>query len=65
MITPFDSVKPKSTWALVKPEYEFLVSSFVYPQLSFNAAKQELWQTDPVDYIRTSIGTCVVYQKLL
>ncbi|KAJ8518430.1 hypothetical protein ONZ45_g4489 [Pleurotus djamor] len=50
-----ECVKPMSTWKLLKPHFEKLVSSFVFPQLSFTAAKQERWQNDPVDYVRTSV----------
>ena len=32
-----------------------LVSTFVFPNLSFTSEKQELWDTDPVDYVRTSV----------
>ena len=52
-----NSIKPKSTWTLLKPSFETLVSSFVFPQLSFNATKQALWESDPVDYVRISVGT--------
>lgn len=50
------SVKPKSTWALLKPHFERLVETFVYPNLSYTQSKQELWDTDPVDYVRTTVG---------
>lgn len=50
------SVKPKSTWALLKPHFEKLVSSYVFPQLSFTPERKELWDSDPVDYVRTSVG---------
>ncbi|KAG7445610.1 ARM repeat-containing protein [Guyanagaster necrorhizus] len=50
-----ECVKPKSTWALLKPHFETLVSSFVFPQLSFNTTKQNLWENDPVDYVRISV----------
>ncbi|KAG5643336.1 hypothetical protein DXG03_001055 [Asterophora parasitica] len=50
-----ECIKPKSTWVLLKPSVETLVSSFVFPQLSFNEAKQALWESDPVDYIRISV----------
>ena len=51
------SVKPKSTWTLLKPHFENLVSTFVFAQLSFTDTKKELWENDPVDYIRVSVGT--------
>ncbi|KAH9168755.1 ARM repeat-containing protein [Lactarius sanguifluus] len=50
-----ECVKPQSTWALLKPHFESLVSNFVFPNLSFTPARQELWQSDPIDYTRTSI----------
>ncbi|KAH8091016.1 armadillo-type protein [Cristinia sonorae] len=50
-----DCIKPKSTWALLKPHYETLVRSYVFPQLSWNATRQEQWDSDPVDYIRTAV----------
>lgn len=50
------SVKPKSTWGLLKPHFENLVSSYVFPQLSFNATKQEQWTTDPIEFVRTTVG---------
>ncbi|EJC98943.1 ARM repeat-containing protein [Fomitiporia mediterranea MF3/22] len=50
-----ECVKPKSTWAFLKPHFQTLVSSFVFPQLCFTSIKQELWETDPVDYVRTAI----------
>ena len=49
-------MKPKSTWALLKPHFQDLISNYVYPQLSFTAAKQEQWQNDPVEFVRTSVG---------
>ncbi|KAI0263933.1 ARM repeat-containing protein [Gloeopeniophorella convolvens] len=50
-----ECVKPKSTWAMLKPQFESLVSNFVFPNLSFTPARQELWHSDPIDYTRTSI----------
>ncbi|KAL1950524.1 hypothetical protein VTO73DRAFT_5648 [Trametes versicolor] len=50
-----ECVKPKSTWGLLKPHFENLVSSYVFPQLSFNATKQEQWTTDPIEFVRTTV----------
>ncbi|KAI0040287.1 ARM repeat-containing protein [Auriscalpium vulgare] len=50
-----ECVKPKSTWALLKPHFETLVAKFVFPNLSFTPAKQDLWDSDPVEYLRVSI----------
>ncbi|KAJ3574136.1 hypothetical protein NP233_g1960 [Leucocoprinus birnbaumii] len=50
-----ECVKPKSTWAQLKPHFETLVSSFVFPQLTFNDHRQQVWENDPVDYIRMAV----------
>ncbi|RDB14686.1 hypothetical protein Hypma_016434 [Hypsizygus marmoreus] len=50
-----ECIKPKSTWTLLKPSFETLISSFVFPQLSFNATKQAQWENDPIDYVRLSV----------
>ena len=50
------SVKPKSTWMLLKLHFESLVSTFVFLQLFFNEARKKLWEMDPVDYARISVG---------
>ncbi|KAF8576887.1 ARM repeat-containing protein [Ramaria rubella] len=50
-----ECVKPKSTWALLKDHFERLVSSYVFPQMSFNEARQESWENDPVDFVRTAM----------
>lgn len=54
--TLLSSVKPKSTWALLKDHFERLVSSYVFPQLSFNESRRESWENDPVDFVRTALG---------
>ncbi|CDO69881.1 hypothetical protein BN946_scf184884.g40 [Trametes cinnabarina] len=51
-----ECVKPKSTWALLKPHFQTLVSSYVFPQLSFTPAKQEEWESDPIDFVRTTVA---------
>jgi hypothetical protein len=53
------SVKPKSTWAQLKPHFETLVSTFIFPQLTFNSMRQQLWENDPVDYVRMAVGSCI------
>jgi hypothetical protein len=51
------SIKPASTWALLKPQFLTLVSSFVFPKLCFTEEMLELWQADPVEYLRLELGT--------
>ncbi|KAJ7122256.1 hypothetical protein C8R44DRAFT_622356, partial [Mycena epipterygia] len=55
-----ECIKPKSTWTLLKPHVQTLVESFVFPQLSFAARRQNLWESDPVDYVRISVGEWLI-----
>ncbi|KIJ64587.1 hypothetical protein HYDPIDRAFT_154272 [Hydnomerulius pinastri MD-312] len=50
-----ECIKPKSTWILLKPHVDSLVANFVFPHLSFNASNQQLWESDPVEYVRASV----------
>ncbi|GJE91719.1 ARM repeat-containing protein [Phanerochaete sordida] len=56
-----ECVKPKATWSMLKPHFETLVSTYVFPQLCFNAAKQEQWETDPIEYLRISVDEFEAY----
>jgi hypothetical protein len=56
-----ECVKPKSTWILLKPHYERLITSFVFPQMCFTPAKQEQWDSDPIDFIRNCVDEYVNY----
>ena len=57
------SVKPNSTWTLLKPHFETLVSRFAFPHLAFTEHKQSLWDLDPVDFIRTSTDAWEAYSS--
>ncbi|KAF7298645.1 Importin N-terminal domain-containing protein [Mycena indigotica] len=50
-----ECIKPKSTWTLLKPHAQTLVESFVFPQLSFNASREQLWESDPIEYVRMNV----------
>lgn len=50
-----ECIKPKSTWILLKPHVDSLVANFAFPQLTFNASKQAMWESDPVEYVRASV----------
>ncbi|KAH9851744.1 ARM repeat-containing protein [Lenzites betulinus] len=58
-----ECVKPKSTWGLLKPHFETLLSSYVFPQLSFNPTKQEQWDTDPIEFVRTTVDEFEAYDS--
>lgn len=50
-----ECVKPKSTWALLKPHVLQLTQSFIFPRLCFSEQDDELWQLDPVDFVRANL----------
>ncbi|KAH7097641.1 ARM repeat-containing protein [Auriculariales sp. MPI-PUGE-AT-0066] len=58
-----ESVKPKTTWELVKPHFETLVSRFVFPHMCFTQQHRELWESDPVEYARMSIDEYEEYSS--
>ncbi|KIY65274.1 ARM repeat-containing protein [Cylindrobasidium torrendii FP15055 ss-10] len=50
-----ECIKPKSTWAQLKPHCTTLFTSFVFPLLTFTPERQAAWDEDPVDYVRLSV----------
>ncbi|KAI9597318.1 armadillo-type protein [Syncephalis fuscata] len=46
-----DSIKHKSTWAVVKPHVEALVAHFIFPQLCIRLEDETIWSEDPIDYV--------------
>ncbi|KAK0547673.1 Nonsense-mediated mRNA decay protein 5 [Tilletia horrida] len=46
-------VRPKTTWALLKPSANHLVQAFVLPTLSWSAEDEEMWELDSADYVRS------------
>ncbi|WFD32761.1 Nonsense-mediated mRNA decay protein 5 [Malassezia sp. CBS 17886] len=50
-----ECVKPKSIWMLLRPHMAQLTESFVYPRLCFNDEDAELWELDPVDFVRAAL----------
>ncbi|CAE7142104.1 unnamed protein product, partial [Rhizoctonia solani] len=50
------SAKAKTTWQVLKPHIQGLVSSFVFPLLVFTNDKAEAWASDPAEYVRFDIA---------
>lgn len=50
-----ECVKPKSTWALLKPHVLQLTQSFIFPRLCFSEEDDELWELDAVDFVRANL----------
>ncbi|KZO89809.1 ARM repeat-containing protein [Calocera viscosa TUFC12733] len=51
-----ESIKPKSTWELLKPHVSDLIQHFIFPILRFTPRKAELWESDPVTFVQESLG---------
>lgn len=51
-----DCIKHKTTWKIIKPHTDTLVSQFIFPQLCFSAEDEQLWTEDPVEYVHKKIG---------
>ncbi|KAJ2722037.1 Nonsense-mediated mRNA decay protein 5 [Coemansia sp. Benny D115] len=50
-----DCIKEKTAWKLLKPHVEGIVSHFIFPQLCFSEADQELWEDNPVEYVQKRV----------
>lgn len=50
-----ECVKPKTTWALLKPHVPQLTQSFIFPRLCFSEEDDELWELDAVDFVRANL----------
>ncbi|KAI8074983.1 armadillo-type protein [Gongronella butleri] len=50
-----DAIKHKTTWQILKPHTDVLVSQFIFPQLCMSPEDELLWQNDPVDYVHKKI----------
>lgn len=47
-----ECLKPKSMWLLLRPHMQQIIETLVYPRLCFSDEDEELWETDPVDFVR-------------
>nr|CAD7399981.1 unnamed protein product [Timema poppensis] len=52
----FESVSHAFSWKFLKPHMFAIVQDVLFPILSYSAADEELWNTDPYEYIRVKFG---------
>ena len=50
------SVSHSLSWKLMKPHMATIVQEIVFPLMCHSDEDEELWQTDPVEYIRIKYG---------
>ncbi len=46
-------MKAKNTWKVMKPHIMEIIAHFLFPRICFTEADQELWQDDPVEFLKT------------
>ena len=50
-----ECIKPKSTWSLLKPHLNQIISDFVFPQVIFNQSQADQFDNDPIEFIRSAV----------
>lgn len=48
-----ECVKAKAMWSELRPHIRQLIEAYVYPLLCFSDADAELWELDPIDFVRS------------
>jgi importin-7 len=49
------SIKPKSTWQLLKPHVDSIVQNLAFPIFCFNEEDAETFEDDPIEFIRSQL----------
>ncbi|UZJ56806.1 hypothetical protein CBS101457_006126 [Exobasidium rhododendri] len=50
-----ECIKAKSTWLLLKPNLSDLIKFFAFPLLCHKEEDDELWELDPIDFVRSQL----------
>ena len=50
------SVSHALSWKMMKPHVQLIVQEILFPLMCHSDQDEELWQTDPVEYIRIKYG---------
>jgi hypothetical protein len=53
------------SWKFLKPHMFAIVQDVLFPILSYSQADEELWNTDPYEYIRVKFGKNISYVHYL
>ena len=51
-----NSVSHAHSWKLLKPHMFAIIQDVLFPLMSYSEADEELWNTDPHEYIRIKFG---------
>ncbi|WFD34197.1 Nonsense-mediated mRNA decay protein 5 [Malassezia cuniculi] len=48
-----ECVKAKAMWQMLRPHMQQIIEAVVYPRLCFSEEDAELWELDPIDFVRS------------
>ena len=49
-----------ASWKVIKPHIQEIIVEVLFPLLCHSDEDQELWESDPIEYIRTKYGSNVL-----
>lgn len=49
-------IKHAFTWKILKPHMLIIVQEVIFPVMCHSSEDEELWQTDPIEYIHAKFG---------
>ncbi|KAJ3159832.1 hypothetical protein HDU86_001484 [Geranomyces michiganensis] len=52
-------IKPKITWSIIKPHLDAIVLHFIFPLVCISQQEQELWEEDPLEFVRRTIDNAM------
>ena len=57
------SVSHAISWKIIKPHMQAIINEILFPLMCHSEEDQELWESDPIEYIRTKYGkySCTEY----
>lgn len=49
------------SWKILKPHISQIIEQIIFPIMQFNEKDQELYEDDPVEYVRQKFGRVLVF----
>ena len=54
--SPLSSVNHAASWKLICPHFQAIFQDLVFPMMCYSNEDDQLWHTDPYEYIRLKFG---------
>lgn len=55
------SISIGHTWKMIKPHIAAIIQDVIFPLMCHSECDQELWESDPQEYISQKFGTIIVF----